>query len=385
MKRILRSSDLCSNWGGLSFILFAVLLSGCMIKHTVPEIGPSCEFEVGPDHQNKAISWVSMKEGMCKVTDGAICKTEIARILVTEPAQIDLTRYKNIAFADIKGNAGADFSAAIMEEMVKNKDIRVIDRTQLAAHLKELGIAQEDLFDQTKQMKLGAMLPGTVLVLGEVNYQYKESQDRSVDTCGIDPRTGRPLICPKSTRTGQALVNGRLHFTETETGRQIQVKRLSTSFGDSSSVQWGSAAQLNAAELQDLAIKKAAEEVVYSIVPTPKERNVIFFKDSDVPRLARGIAEAQAGKLENAKKIFLEIIAELETTSSNKESLAAAKFNLGVIKTYERKHEEAELLFSEVDDLAFKKFPAVDMRNINDCLKKKDSELNQAQVEAKLP
>ncbi|WP_447962502.1 hypothetical protein [Nitrospira sp. Ecomares 2.1] len=323
----------------------------------------------------------SMTDWMCGAAD-AICKTEVARILVTEPAEIDLTQYKNIAFADIKGNAGADFSAAIMEEMVKNKDIRVIDRTQLAAHLKELGIAQEDLFDQTKQMKLGAMLPGTVLVLGEVNYQYKESQDRSVDTCGIDPRTGRPLNCPKSTRTGQALVNGRLHFTETETGRQIQVKRLSTSFGDSSSVQWGSAAQLNPAELQDLAIKKAAEEVIYSIVPTAKERNVIFYKASDVPRIERGIAEARAGKLENAKNIFSEVIVELESTPSNKEDLAAAKFNLGVIKTYERKHEEAEQLFSEVDDLAFKKFPAVDMRNINDCLKKKDAELKQAPVES---
>lgn len=382
MKRILKSLDLCSHWGRLSFILFAVLLPGCMIKHTVPEIGPSCEFEVGPDHQKKGISWVSMKEGMCKVTDGVICKTEVARILVTEPAEIDLTRYKNIAFADIKGNAGADFSAAVMEEMVKNRDIRVLDRTQLAAHLKELGIAQEDLFDQTKQMKLGKMLPGTVLVLGEVSYEYKESQDRSMNNCGTDPRTRGLLDCHKSTRTGQALVKGRLHFTETETGRQIQVKRLSTSFGDSSSVQWGSAAQLNAAELQDLAIKKAADEVVYSIVPTPKERHVIFYKASDVPRLARGIAEAQAGKLENAKKIFSEVIVELESSPSQKEDLAAAKFNLGVIKTYERRHEEAERLFSEVDDLAFKVFPAVDMRNINECLKKKDGELKQVQIES---
>jgi len=367
-----------SNWRKLSLIFFVLLITGC--THGLTKIGPSCEFEVGSDHQKKGVSFDKMNDWFCNASP-LTCKTEVAKILVTEPAEIDLTKYKNIAFADIKGNAGADFSAGIMEEMVKNKNINVVDRTQLAGHLKELGIAQEDLFDQSNQLKLGKMLPGTVLVVGEVNYEYKENQDSSYNNCGAD-RFGRPLNCHQTTRTGQALVKGRLHFTETETGRQIQVKRLSTSFGDSSSVQWGSAAQLNAAELQDLAIKKAAEEVVRSIIPTPKERNVIFYKASDVPRIERGIAEARAGKLENAKKIFSEVIAELESSPSAKEDLATAKFNLGVIKTYERKHEEAEKLFSEVDDLAFKKFPAVDMRNINDCLKKKDAELKQAQVES---
>jgi len=323
-----------------------------------------------------------MKTAFCKVSSGAICKTEVAKILITQPAEIDVTKYQNIAFGEIGGNAGADFTAAIMEQMVKNKSLNVVDRTQLAAHMKELGIAQEDLFDQSNQMKLGKLLPGTVLVVGEVNYDYKENLDRSYNNC-VNPVTGRRNYnCAKTKRSGQASVRGRLHFTETETGRQIQVKRLSTSFGDSSSTKgWGyggSPDQLNAADLQDLAIERAAEEVIHSIVPWQEERHVIFFKDGDVPKLERGIAEAQAGRLDKAKKYFLDAISEIESSAAfDKEDLAAAKFNLGVIKTYERKHEEAENLFSEVDDLALKVFPAVEMRNINECLKRNDQEVRR--------
>lgn len=367
-----------STWGKLVFALFILFITGC--AHSLPPVGPACEFELGPKHQKKGLSWAAMTAAICKVGSGAICKTEVAKILVTQPAEIDVTKYQNIAFGEIGGNAGADFSAAIMEQMVKNKTINVIDRTQMAAHLMELGVAQEDLFDQANQLKLGKLLPGTVLVVGEVNYDYKESTNRSYKNC-VNPITGRRnYTCAKTKRTGQASVRGRLHFTETETGRQIQVKRLSTSFGDSSTTGWGTPDQLNAADLQDLAIDRAAEELIHSIVPWQEERHVIFYKDGDVPKLERGIAEAQAGRLDKAKKYFLDAIAEIESSSKfDNEDLAAAKFNLGVILTYERKHEEAENLFSEVDDLALKVFPAIEMRNINECLKKNDRELKQEQ------
>lgn len=372
-----------SKRGKLVFLfLLPLLMTGC-IKQTLPDVGPSCEFELGPKHQKKGLSWEAMKTAMCKITDGAMCSTEVARILVTQPAQIDITKYKNIAFTNIGGNAGEDFSAAIMEQMVKNKDINVIDRNQMAALLNELSITQEDLFNQTNQIKLGELLPGTMLVTGKVNYTYNENLDRTYNRNCINPLTGqRRYNCHDTKRSGLATVKGNLKFTDTQTGRIIQVKRLSTSFGDSASTKnFGTPDRLNPSEIQDLAIERAAEELIHSIVPWQEERHVIFYKDRDVPKLERGIAEAQAGELETAKKIFYDAIAEIESSPNfDKEDLAAAKFNLGVIKTYERKHEEAEKLFSEVDDLALKVFPAVQMRQINKCLRAKDKELQSASL-----
>lgn len=354
----------------LSFVLFLLFFfTGC--SHSVPEVNPSCVFELGPSHQKKRSSWVAMTETICEITDGATCSSEVAKILVTQPAEIDMAKYKNIAFTEIGGNAGAGFSAAIMERLSKNKSINVINRTQLPALLQESQIVEEDLFDPSKRIRLGKLLPGTVLVAGKVDYHYKESVDSSYDNCASNQMRGVNLDCHQSKRSGQGEVSVLLHFVETETGMQIGVKRFSTSFGDSSSTKWEPPNQLKHQELQDAAIEHAAEELIHSLVPRQEERHVIFYKNRNFPKLERGIAEAKAGKLEIAKRIFAKAISEIESDPAlENEVLAAAKFNLGVIKTYEGKHEEAEKLFSEVDDLALNKFPAVEMRTINACLKK---------------
>ncbi|WP_447968120.1 CsgG/HfaB family protein [Nitrospira sp. M1] len=358
----------------LAFVLVVLfLMTGC-ISHRPVAPDTNCDLPIGEAHASGGLNFTKLNDQMCEMFT-FFCKTRVTRKAILQPAEIDITGYKNIAFAEIEGNAGADFSSALMEQMVKNKALHVVDRTQLTSLLSEIEIEQEDLFDSSSRAKLGKLLPGTILVIGEVNYDYKEHVDDAIDNC-VDPSTQSMKRCTKSTRTGSAAVRGQIHFTETETGRQIQVKRISTSATASTEVITGSPPQISLVELNDQAVTKAADDVIRSIIPTKQDRTLLFYVHSDVKKLDRGIREAKAGKLENAKKFFAEAIADIESDPTmNNTALGAAKFNLGVILMYERKHDEAEKLFSGVEDVALGEFPVPVMRRTNDCLKQKDEEL----------
>jgi len=356
--------------------MFILFITGCV--HPPFKAGPLCEIPTEADHKKSAFSWSGFVDGICDISDGAMCKTAIADLAIPQPAEIDLTKYKNIAFANIGGNAGEDFTAAIMEEMVKYDEINVIDRNQLAGHLAELELGQEAIMSPQGQLKIGKMLPGTLLVFGKVDYENTENINFSVNKGNVltEMLTGRRSYSAESKRTSRAFLKGQLHFTNTETGRQVQVKRLSKSSEDSSSAMWGTTPPANKAEMLDRIIHAAVKNVIRSIIPWKEVRPVIFYKDGNFPKLERGIAEAQTGSLGTAKEIFSEAITDIESSPTfNKKSLAAAKFNLGVIKMYERQYDAANKLLSEVDDIALKEFPAVEMRNINKCLRKNDEKL----------
>ncbi|GJL65520.1 MAG: hypothetical protein NPIRA05_04910 [Nitrospirales bacterium] len=366
----LRGSARFAKLAGLTCILF--MTTGCLM-HTIPDPDTNCDFPVPVNHQKNGLNFTKINDKLCE-SFTFFCKTRVTRKAILVPAEIDVTGYKNIAFAEIGGNAGADFSAALMEQMVKNQDINIVDRTQLAGLLAEMQITQEDLFDPTNRAALGRLLPGALLVIGKVDYDYKEDIDHAVDSC-LDAVAGMKP-CTKSTRTGTASVRGQIHFTETETGRQVQVKRISASETDSTDTTLGSPPQLNRPSLNDKTVRKAADVVIRSIIPTKRDRTLFFFVHSAVKKLDRGIAEAKAGKLAKAKKYFAEAIADIESDPSiDQKALGAARWNLGVIEMYELKHDEAEKLFSGVEDVALGEFPTYKVRKANDCLRQKNEEL----------
>jgi len=294
--------------------------------------------------------------------------------MIRQRPEVNLENYKNIAFTDLSGNTGETFAAALMDRIVKGKKLQVLDRTQMENLKNELGFERNALFDQNNRLELGKLIPGTILVIGEIYQDYKEEMSTSSDSCQNSKYT-KGIPCEVKTRTGRAVIQGNLHITETETGRQLKVKRISRSETEKTqSVGGGDPSTINSVALLDKAFNAAVHDFERSILPTKEKRTVVFYKDGKIPKLQRGIREAEAGDLKGAKQYFVNAINKYEARADiPPESLAAVYFNLGVVHTYERDHEKAVDMFKRVDDLALNTFQTISMRNINKCLKKSES------------
>lgn len=80
----------------------------------------------------------------------------------------------NIAVMDLKpvgidNNTAVAASNIIRNELIKNGDFNVIERTQMDLVLKEQGIQQTGLIDQRKAIEIGKMMSAKKILIGEVN------------------------------------------------------------------------------------------------------------------------------------------------------------------------------------------------------------------------
>ncbi|WP_454060982.1 CsgG/HfaB family protein [Candidatus Nitrospira salsa] len=378
MKRYdydISSFSACRRVFVLLLILMCTACQSMRIAHDIPDPGPNCERNEVL-HADNSLSWSDAKSTVCGKA-GMLCRSTVTSIMVKQRPEVSLENYKNIAFTDLSGNAGEEFAAALMDKIVQDNTLQVLDRTQVDRLKEELRFEKDALFDKKKRLELGKLLPGTVLVIGEIDQNYEEEVSKSTDSCQNSNST-KGIPCEVTTRTGRAVIQGNLHITETETGRQLKVKRISRSATEETkTIGGGEPSTINAVALKDKAFNAAVHDFERSILPTKEKHTVVFYKDGKIPKLQRGIREAEAGDLNGAKQYFVNAIHKYETRAEiPPESLAAAYFNLGVVHTFERDHEMAVDMFKKVDDLALNTFQTISMRNINKCLKESESNEN---------
>ncbi len=296
-------------------------------------------------------------------------------ISVTHPAEIDLTTYKSVAFTQLEGNFGEEFSTALKEKIVKGGNLSVVDRSQLDTILNEQGLTQKDIFESKARAKLGKLLPATVLVVGKVNKVYSEATSSQQATCTTTTVKGKIKTrpCTKNFRTGNANITGDISIIRVETGEQIQVKHLAAKMEKKTESTQGEPDPINENDLHEKNLKSIVHDMAKAIISTQENHRVILYEDGDLPGLKRGILEAQAGSLEETKKIFARIISKAEGNPDVKEiALAKAYFNFGVVQGYDGEYQEADRLLSLSENQAPGELKAARMRQIIKCMQKEN-------------
>ena len=142
-------------------IILVLMVTGCSWLKPNPE-KPNDHHPVSECRNKPKNPWKEVKNLFCK----ALGTCQEVKLLVSHPAEVDLSKYKTVAFAKIDGDYGNSFATAPKERKVQNGNLTVMDRTQLDKVLTELQMTQEDLFDAKKRKQLGLLLPAAVLFEG---------------------------------------------------------------------------------------------------------------------------------------------------------------------------------------------------------------------------
>ena len=316
----------------------------------------------------------------CKTT-GMCAHAERVEIVVPHPAEINLTKYKTVAFTEIGGNYGESFAAAVKSQMIGKDNLTVMDRTQLNKILQELGMTQEDLFDSEKRAQLGRLLPAAALVMGKVEGDYRKEKRTKRETC----YTAKiPYPCTKEFDVGVANMTADISVVEVDTSATIQVKHLTATTGDDTDKIFNLGKMLNPTEMHEKNLQEIVSDMTKAVVPYSTKEEVIFYVDKDIPTLERGIVDAEAGDLEKAKEVFLKAISDNEANKAiSQKTLARAYFNLGVVYLHTKEFDEAVKSFETVDDLAIKAFPAAQMRKLTKCYEDEYKKMGEQQVVSK--
>ncbi|MCA9471270.1 MAG: hypothetical protein MRJ96_07575 [Nitrospirales bacterium] len=353
----------------MSLILIA---SGCAklekyLSHKKPDATlEQCEVLTKQDY------WANFTAKLCQ-SFTLFCNSRQVDLRVTHRAEIDLGKYKTIAFTKIEGDYGDMFATAYKEQLQKKSQLKVLDRTQLDNLKSELG-NNDDLFDPKNRPELGKLLPAGVIVTGRITSNYKEPEELSKSE--IPCHKSKEEMCTLNTRNGSATMKGTLNVVSVETGENLKSKRLHRTQQDTSTALDPAIPEpIDEETLQEENLTGLVSDMTKATVNWTELRKVVLFVDSDIPKLDRGILEVKSGREENAERIFAKALQEAEAQPQvDIKALSAARFDLAVLKAYLGKHEEAEKLLSKVIDDTLDTFPAPVMRKINDCLKKERRE-----------
>ena len=350
------------------FLCLGLLLSGC--AKWPPQNGPAtddgCVTILSPGPLQQFVT------GFCGILS-FFCSSQQVDIQVPHTPEIDLSGYETIAFTKIEGNYGEAFAASFKEQLQKKSKIKVVDRTQLQKILNEQGKSENDLFDPNFRVTLGKLLPAGVIVTGKIdgNFQSSPPINPQMVPCPYDTKK----TCTLNTVTGRATMKGTISIIDVETSQHLKDKRLHHSEEDSNTAFNQLVPEpIDQEALHEKNLKVVVSDMTKASVHWTETRSVVFFTHSDIPKIERGVLEAKSGKLEGAEKIFSEAIAQNEGNPDvSTKALAAARFNLAVVKAYRGEYDEAERLLSLVMDDTLDAFPAALMRKVIDCLKEENA------------
>lgn len=268
------------------------------------------------------------------------CSTVKVPIAVIHPAEICMTKYKQIAIADIDGNLGQAFGDEIKNKLVESDRFDILDRNHTNQIMTELNMSQSDLSDSNKRLKLGKLLPASAIIRGHTEGKYKETLTYSNQKCG-SKKEGY-YNCKYYTRKGVYTASGSIDVVDVETGQIIRSKLLNASRSDSNSATDAQPAPIDKDSLKSSALSSNVNTFLKSIAPWTEIVQVPFVKNSDIPDLERGINQMKIGDSDNAIKTFANAAKAAEGNPEiDSETLAEAYFNLGLAYNCSCNHDAA--------------------------------------------
>lgn len=264
------------------------------------------------------------------------CATVKVPITVKHPAEINMSKYKQIAIAEITGRHGRGFAGEIKNKLVESGSFKVIDRSRMKAIMKELNLSQSDLTASKNRAKLGKLLSASALITGYLDGKYKEDTSSKKSTCY--KKSGKKTVeysCTVRYRKGTYSTNGSIDVVDVETGELLRSKALSAAYVSTTNATNARPAAIDRDSLYTSCLMDNVKTFMRSINAWNETVLVPFKKDGDIPALERGINQAKMGEIEEAISIFAKAARAAEGNAEiDADSIATAYWNLGLAYKY---------------------------------------------------
>ena len=273
------------------------------------------------------------------------CSTVGVKVPVMRPAEINLKGKNELVVGQISGRMADKMSAYVKQKAVDSAYFKVIDRKHLDRVMAELKLSTSDLVDNNSRKKLGKLMTGSVLIMGNIlDYNYMENLSREIREC---TKTVKKKVykykCTQYYRKGTAVVRASFDIVDIETGETLRSKALESRRNASTSATNEQPARIDSNLLLDTCMKEVATNLIRAIAPWKDVVTANFKKDGDLPMMEVGIGYAQAGLWDDALLQFKSAVEMTDTNPDISPKVAAlAYWNLGLTYEYTAQFEDAE-------------------------------------------
>lgn len=270
----------------------------------------------------------------------AACANTVVFVPRTSPAEINLSSYQRIAVGGVSGPEGPNVVAGLTQALLETKRFEVLDRQHLAEVMKEQDLAVSGAVSDDSAVSIGQIIGSAALLVGDVSlHSYDEDVNRSNEKCSVK---GKSVDCVAYTRTANAQVAVTFKVLDTETGKVLAAKNLTSSLSDRRKKYDDKPARF---DMADAWLAKCRTQVVQDfmkvIAPYTHNVGVELLDDGDLPELEMGNNFAKLGRWPDA---IAQYGAALERGSKDPEisikSRSKALYNLGVGLGYSGSYDE---------------------------------------------
>lgn len=274
------------------------------------------------------------------------CSTVGVKVPVLRPAEINLKGKKELVIGEISGRQSNKMSAHVKQKAVDSGYFKVIDRKHLDEVMAELKLSTSDLVDSSSRKKLGKLMTGSILIMGDIlDYTYREKSTKKTQEC--TKMVNNKLYkykCTRYYRKGTAIVRAAFDVIDIETGETLRSKTLESKQNKSTQATDKRAPKIDRNSLLDTCMQKIASKLMRSIAPWREVVTANFKKNGDLPMMEVGISYAQAGLWDDALEQFEAAVEVADTNPEISPKVAAqAHWNLGLAYEYTGQFEDAEV------------------------------------------
>jgi tetratricopeptide (TPR) repeat protein len=273
------------------------------------------------------------------------CSTVGVKVPVMRPAEINLKGKNELVVGRMSGRKADKMNAYVKQKAVDSGYFKVIDRKHLDRVMAELKLSTSDLVDTDSRKKLGKLMTGSVLIMGNIlDYNYTEDMSREVRECTKKVKKKvYKYRCTRYYRKGTAVVRASFDIVDIETGETLRSKALEGKRSYATSATNEQPAGIDSNLLLDTCMKIVATDLIRAIAPWKDIVTAKFKKDGDLPMMETGIIYAQAGLWDDALSQFKSAVEMADTNPDISPKVAAlAHWNLGLAYEYTAQFDDAE-------------------------------------------
>ena len=264
------------------------------------------------------------------------CGTQSETIAVRRPAEIELTGIKKVVVSNIQPRESRvhaqDFTDALITRLARSNRFEVLDRQNLGVLLREKGLSDSSLSDQSVQLRLfgpSAFISGRVSV--------DEFRASPVDRLESKDKNGH--VTASYQQRGNYNFAVEMRVTDVRTGKIIATKTASgTASGETPWVDYPNV-RLDEAPLYRRAMESAADSFMRMVDQHVVQVRVSFQTDRDVPVLEQAIAQFRAGQYGPAIE---GLNGALARPGLSTEQQAKVRYDLGLVQIYAGQFVQAE-------------------------------------------
>ena len=220
---------------------------------------------------------------------------------VTFPPAVDLSPYRSFAFGDMNGNAGQRFKDSLILDLSRSNNFNFISRDRMNVLVAEYDLAKTQDPTSAKAGQIAMLLHDAAFISGTINKNYYEFMRESPDTCQWN---NRAHPCPLRTRVGRLRIGGHLAVTDAKTGRLIHSQTIAKVCQAQTQAKNASPGPIDRGQLTQNCVNAAAHDLASLFLPSRKMFYPDFKKVGELPEVAQGITDAEAGEIAQAAKDF---------------------------------------------------------------------------------